>query len=111
MPDALADRRGAPRYALIVVAEVIEQATGTRLSARTSDVSLTGCYVDTLNPMKSGTNVRLILTRVGEAFETLARVVYVSPGLGMGLCFDEPISSSQLPILERWLKSEALLAR
>lgn len=103
MPNAIADRRDAPRYPLILVAEVIEIATGGKLLARTSDVSRTGCYVDTLNPAPKGTQIQLRLIRGKESFETQAKVVYVSPGLGMGIRFHEETSAQELAKLDRWL--------
>jgi hypothetical protein len=103
MPNAMADRREAARYPLIVMAEVTVLATGQKLTARTSDVSRSGCYVDTLNPPLSGTPIRLRLTQKGESFETDARVVYVSRGLGMGVRFQEYVSTEQLAILDAWL--------
>jgi PilZ domain len=103
MPGAMNDRRDCKRVPLILAIEVVETQSGTRLSARTSDVSLTGCYVDTLNPTPTGTEVRVKLIHNGEELDLLARVVYVSPRLGMGVRFDESISSDQLAILGRWL--------
>jgi len=97
------DRRDCKRVPLILAVEVVETQSGARLSARTSDLSLTGCYVDTLNPTPTGTEVRVNLTHNGEELDLLARVVYVSPRLGMGVRFDESISSDQLAILGRWL--------
>lgn len=97
------NRRSADRVPLILVAEVTEVDSGARLSARTSDVSRTGCYIDTLNPNPSGTVVRVKLTREGEELELLARIVYVSPRLGMGVRFDESITPPQLAILDRWI--------
>jgi hypothetical protein len=102
MPDVMTDRRAAPRYSLIVVAEVTEIASGARLNARTSDVSRTGCYVDTLHPTPAGSIIRLRLTHVGECFETQGKVVYVSPGLGMGVLFQDT-APEQLALLDRWL--------
>jgi len=43
MANVMADRREAPRYALILAAEVVEIASGASLTARSSDVSRTGC--------------------------------------------------------------------
>lgn len=111
MPDVMADRRAAPRYPSILVAEVIERSTGTRLYARTSDVSRTGCYVDTLNPMPSGTAVRILFTQNGETIEVPAQIVYVSPGLGMGVRFDDPVPAKQLAVLDRWLEAAARSTR
>ena len=38
-----------------------------------------------------------------EVLQTAATVVYVSPGLGMGVRFDEKMSEDQLVTLDRWL--------
>ena len=103
MPD-VADRRASPRFALILVATLIDLASDTKLSARTSDVSRTGCYVDTLNPIPIGSTVRILLTRGDESFETRGKVVYVSPGLGMGIQFQDPVAPSQMATLDRWLE-------
>lgn len=101
MPDVM-ERRAAARFPLILAAEINEMPNGATLHARTSDVSRTGCYIDTLNPVPAGTMVRTRLTRNGEVFEAIAKVVYVSPGLGMGLHFAEP-PAAQLSVLDRWL--------
>jgi len=97
------DRRDAQRLPLILAVDVTEVDSGARLSARTSDVSRTGCYVDTLYPTPTGTVVRVKFNHNGEQLDLLARVVYVSPRLGMGVRFDESISPEQLAILDRWL--------
>jgi Ribonuclease G/E len=97
------DRRDAKRLPLILAVEVVEVESGTRLSARTSDVSRTGCYIDTLNPTPTGTTVRVKLTHESEAVDLLGRIVYVSPRLGMGVRFDESITPEQLSTLDRWL--------
>ncbi|MGA2096163.1 MAG: PilZ domain-containing protein [Candidatus Acidiferrum sp.] len=105
--NVMANRRGAPRYPLILVAEITEVPSGTKLHARTSDVSRTGCYVDTLKPFPKGVRVNLRLIRGREVFETGAQVVYVSPGLGMGIHFDEQSAAKQLGTLDRWLSEAA----
>jgi len=97
------DRRSAGRKPLILAVEVVEVGTGARLSARTADVSRTGCYVDTLNPTPTGTEVRVRLIHEGQELDLLARIVYVSPRLGMGVRFDESITAAQLAVLDRWL--------
>jgi len=97
------DRRDAKRLPLILAVEVVEVESGTRLSARTSDVSRTGCYIDTLNPSPTGTIVRVKLSHEGENLDLLARIVYVSPRLGMGVRFDESITQEHLSVLDRWL--------
>ena len=103
MPGTMLDRRDAKRLPLILAVEVVEVESGTRLSARTSDVSRTGCYIDTLNPTPTGTTVRVKLTHEREEIDLLGRFVYVSPRLGMGVRFDESITPEHLSVLDRWL--------
>jgi len=103
MSGSMQDKRHDPRIPLIAAVEVTEVATGTRLDARTSDISRTGCYIDTLNPTPVKTVVRVRLTHAGEVLDLPARIVYVSPGLGMGVRFDENLSPAQLATLDRWL--------
>jgi hypothetical protein len=107
MPDVMADRRDAPRYPLILVAEITDPSTGIKVMARTSDVSRTGCYVDTLSPAPKGAQLKLRLTRGRETFETEAVVKYVAKGLGMGLRFHEHLTEKQLVILDGWLSEAA----
>jgi Ribonuclease G/E len=101
--SGMQDQRHDPRIPLIAAVEITEVATGTRLSARTSDISRAGCYIDSLNPTPVKTVVTVRLTHAGEEVELPARVVYVSPGLGMGVRFDENLSPAQTAILDRWL--------
>lgn len=102
MPDRMVDRRNSPRYPLILTAEVTELSSGAILNARTSDVSRTGCYIDTLNPTPAGSQIRLRLSHEQEVFDTHAKVMYVSQGLGMGVMFQDT-ATDQLAILDRWL--------
>jgi hypothetical protein len=107
MPDRMAERRAAPRYPLILIAEVTELPSGTKLSARTSDVSRTGCYIDMLNPIPPGSKIRLKLFRDDGTFEVIAKVIYISQGLGMGVAFEEHVPADRLAILDRWLEAAA----
>jgi hypothetical protein len=107
MADVMADRREAPRYALILAAEVVEIASGASLNARSSDVSRTGCYIDTLNPVPLGSQVKVQLRSGDAAFEAEARVAYVCPGLGMGLHWGPNVAPEKMALLDRWLAEAA----
>jgi hypothetical protein len=107
MPDVIVDRRVSPRYPLVLVAEVIEMTTRSKMSVRSSDLSRTGCYIDTLNPLASGTKVSVRLILGKDLFESSGTVRYVSPGLGMGIQFDEHIPMNLLSILDHWLEDAA----
>ncbi len=71
MSGSMQDKRNDPRVPLIAAAEVTEVATGTRLSARTSDLSRTGCYIDTLNPTPVKTVVRCAWSTTAKSWKFL----------------------------------------
>ena len=96
------ERRRAPRYPFIASAEVLADSTGSRLPARISDLSVSGCYADTINPLPDGTLVRVKIFTETQIFEAPARVVYSHTHLGMGLAFTEVQPSSE-DVLHNWL--------
>jgi hypothetical protein len=96
------ERRVCKRFPVILVAEVTELPAGIPRSGRTSDISETGCFVDSLPPLPTASQIRLRLTRGHESFEAPATVVY-SPKLGMGIRFEEPIPPKQLAVLHKWI--------
>ena len=51
------EHRHAPQYQFIAEAEVTEILSNTNLIAKTSDLSIGGCFLDTLNPSPEGTDV------------------------------------------------------
>jgi hypothetical protein len=97
-----AKRRSVRRCAFVASAEVTELSSGTRLSTRTSELGLGGCYIETLNPFPEGTLVQLRILRDQGVFETKAKVVYSHTNFGMGLAFSEMIPN-QRSLLEDWL--------
>ena len=107
MSDVMTDRRDSPRYALTLVAIVTELGSSNVVNARSSDVSRSGCYVDTLQPLAPGAQVKIVLRSGDETFETTARVVYMCPGLGMGVHWGTNPPEKNLAILDRWLQKAA----
>jgi hypothetical protein len=107
---APSDRRCATRSAFIAPVEMVEMRTGSRIQARTSDLSPQGCYVDTLNPLPVGAAVRLQIHRAGLLLDVLANVSSRHAGSGMGLVFGE-ISGAQRAVLESWLSELGFSAR
>jgi len=104
MPEVTVERRNSPRYSMVLAADVIELPRGARMSARTADISRSGCYVDTLNPIPRGSRVKLRFTHHQEEFEAIGLVVYVSQSLGMGIQFTE-VSNDQQARLNHWLEA------
>jgi hypothetical protein len=99
------ERRLSPRFTFIASAEVLSEILGTRTTARISDLSATGCYVDTVNPLPHGTLVKVKIFTETNHFEAPATVVYAHTHLGMGLIFRELPPDSQT-ILQNWLPTE-----
>jgi hypothetical protein len=96
------ERRRAPRYPFIADAEVTEIASDTKLSAKTSDVSIGGCFLDMLNPSPVGTEIRVRISHASTTFTALGRVVFILPRMGMGAVFTS-VEDNQLAILQKWL--------
>ena len=97
-----ASRRAVKRCPLVASAEVTDLNSDARLSARTSEVGLGGCYIDAFNPFPEGTPVAVRILRDQGAFEARGKVVYCQPNSGMGVAFIEMTRDQRL-LLEDWL--------
>lgn len=97
-----AERRLAPRYQFVAYAEVVEIATGTRMRARTGDLSIGGCFLETLNPLAPGADVRVMIFRNSLAFTIVGRVVSTFANVGMGISFTSP-DPNAFEILKVWI--------
>jgi hypothetical protein len=96
------ERRRATRYPFIADAEVIEIASDTKLSAKTGDLSIGGCFLDMLNPSPEGTEIRVRISHENTTFTASGRVVFIFPNMGMGVVFTR-VDDDQLPTLQKWL--------
>lgn len=100
--EKMEERRPARRHPVMAAAEVVELKSEIRVKARTSDLSLSGCYVDTINPLPAGTEVKLLLTHRGTTVEVCGRVIHEQPYMGMGIAFSE-IAPDHKAVLQEWL--------
>jgi hypothetical protein len=98
--------RRTPRYPLIATAKVTELLTDTQLEARTSDLSIVGCYLEMMNPFPSGTEVRLQIVHKDTAFTALGTVVHSQANMGMGITFTA-VEPDQQRVLEKWLADQS----
>jgi PilZ domain len=94
--------RAVKRCPLVASAEIIDLGSAAKLSARTSEVGLGGCYIDAFNPFPEGTLVGVRILRDQGVFEAKGKVVYCHPSSGMGLAFTEMAPAQRL-LLEDWL--------
>jgi hypothetical protein len=99
-------QRREPRYPFIALAEVLEENSGLRMTTRISDLSLSGRYVDTLNPLPDGSTVQLKIFTETHSFEAPATVVYSHAHLGMGMKFGE-VNVKFEEVLKLWLPEAA----
>lgn len=76
--------------------------TNTRLKARTSDLSVVGCYLDTTNSLPIGTEVRVQIAHNDKTFTAFGIIAYCLPNMGMGVRFTD-VDLEQHEILEGWL--------
>jgi hypothetical protein len=97
-----AERRRNLRFAFTATLEAIENKTGTKVVGRTSDLSLGGCYVDTLSPFPMGTEAIVRIQKGNVTFEAQAKVIFSANGMGMGLAFVSA-QPKQVRIFQRWL--------
>jgi hypothetical protein len=96
-----AERRRHTRYPLIAHIELLEESTDTRLKSRVSDISMEGCYLDMVNPLPKGTQVRVVITSGEAKFEARGTIMYTLEHMGAGVKFDEVMPES-IAILQQW---------
>ena len=103
-PDrrARSERRSNPRYQLTATADILDLGSRAQCSARTSDISLGGCFVDTTSPFAVGTVTKVRLTRERESFVAAAVVASSMTGMGMGLKFTN-VEAQQSRVLNSWI--------
>jgi PilZ domain len=97
------ERRLNTRYAVSASLEAVELQSKARFTGRVSDLSLGGCYVDSITALPKDATLKIRLTHDGKFFETKARVIASSAGMGMSLMFTET-ESEQLQTLEGWIR-------
>ena len=98
------EHRREPRHPFFAMVELLETKNEMRIQARTGDLSLHGCYVDTMNPFPAGSKVRVTITHEGAKFTSLGNVAHSQPNVGMGISFTE-IQPEQSRVLMQWLSS------
>lgn len=96
------DKRREPRHLFIATVELLEAEVQARIRARTGDLSMSGCYVDTLNPFPVRSKVKVTITHNNESFTALGNVTHVEPNIGMGISFTG-VEPKQKEIVLKWL--------
>jgi hypothetical protein len=95
-------RRRTPRYPFAVDIEVTDIQSDVQIRGRTNTLSSFGCGVDAGQLLSQGTRVRIKLSHKGTEVRALARIVYSSSDLGMGLAFTT-VERQDAVVLEWWM--------
>ena len=96
------EKRLSPRFAFSPAVEATDIQANIRIIGRLSDISRSGCYIDTISPLAKDAAVTLTISKDGKSFKTQATVVYSKVGMGMGVSFTTS-TPEQLLVLEGWL--------
>jgi hypothetical protein len=81
-----------------VITDVVSEK---QLSARTSNLSVSGCFVSTPTPFSKGENIRIAIVHAGARFEGFGRVIFANAE-GMGVAFTS-IEPQYQAVLDRWM--------
>jgi hypothetical protein len=103
-------RRAHARFAFSAEAEATLR-DGTSVPAQVLELSSRGCYIDAIEPIPIGTELRLLISNGMNVCELPGTVIYMHPGsgmalYGMGVVFGD-ISSEQRVALDGWLRQLA----
>ncbi len=96
------EQRRIPRYNFVATTEMTDEATTACLAGRISEISRRGCYVDILNTLPVGTELKVQIFRDAGTFTTRGKIIYVHEQIGMGIVFIDP-PEDQLKLLDSWL--------
>jgi hypothetical protein len=80
------DRRQHPRFKVRVPVEFFTEGSDSPIRGATSDLSLSGCYIETVFPFAIGTRLELKL-QVDGTLLVLATVATSDPQVGNGIQF------------------------
>ena len=96
------ERRRNLRFPFMAEVEAVDNKTDIKIMGRTSDLSLGGCYIDTLGPFPVGTETNIWIQRENETFEAQAKVIYSTIGMGMGVAFISA-QAKHVRLFQKWL--------
>jgi PilZ domain-containing protein len=80
------DRRGHPRLKAKVPVEIHTEGSDVPIRGAVSDLSVSGCYIETIFPFPVGTMLEITL-QVNATVLAVAKVVTSDPQVGNGIKF------------------------
>jgi hypothetical protein len=101
-------RRRWERHKISVVLALHDERVTTPMRLTATDISASGCYVETISPLPIGTSLKVDLWIASEKITTRSFVRTSDPGLGMGIEFmglkpeDQQRFQEYLKALDPW---------
>ena len=83
------ERRSTARYSCKGSSSIRQLVTRFPLGAAVTDISLSGCYVESMSTLPVGTKVQMVIQVAGVTVNCGATVRTSHPGVGMGLKFEK----------------------
>ena len=81
--------------------EVLWDGLSGAQAARISDISISGCYIETLGQVAEGEDVSLkVMTPTGRWLNLRGEIMHYYPNMGFGVRFKD-LSESERDVLER----------
>jgi hypothetical protein len=96
-----AEKRRHPRFPFSSGGEAFDPQANVHVTGRLSDISRSGCYMDTISPFAVNAAIILAVSHEGRTFKTKAKVVYSLNGMGMGTMFTT-MEPDQARVLDSW---------
>jgi hypothetical protein len=87
LQTAPGERRRYPRYSCATTVDVRDVTNQYAVKGRVLDISLSGCYIEMMSPMRVGTTVEVNLEICGHKLHLNAIVRVLHPNMGMGVEF------------------------
>lgn len=81
------NRRRFARHKVSIPMEVRDERVNTPMRVNATDISGSGCYIETILPLPKGTTLKVEFWRETEKIGTTAVVRACDPGVGMGIEF------------------------
>src|SRR5690349_21896694 len=106
-PDSAKERRRFPRVKSAIALEVRYRGAVAPLRAMTSEVSLSGCYVETMFTLDIGTAIEIVMWLDGEKITAKGVIATKYPQVGNGIDIKEMTPEGRSK-LEAFLKTQEL---
>ena len=96
------EKRLHPRRAILLECRI--DGTSGAAATRLSDLSATGCYVESRMPVNAGASITIRLTFGGALLSLTGRIAHAQPSVGFGMEFD-PMSTE---VIQAFLEPAAV---